>query len=621
MCDLVPGDDGKIDKLRVSLNGEYIDAGGITTQVTKSTGADSFTRPYAMEATFSADIADVDVSTGVNWLRLEASDSVPGVGLTGFAEKTITVTASTPPVVVAAMAATTSNAQTSQANQTTATGPYSGWLYSVADQSSQQSGGGNMHVYYTQIQGPSALLDVMHNKIPSSIAKGPDGKFYVANPADNRPAANVGMASKFVREVVDQNSPAFKAGFSIGFMAEGVDMVWGTIKFVGLSVWNGDKYIAGVVTLNLGFESQWAADHVLEVNTSIDKAGETAKQVYLFVDALNQSPNQMLLAYARGDNQAFNKASEPIRVLGVFGIELIQAVGEEYQNSSAYEKGKMQGRVALQIVSVVIPATKVGTVSKLGFLTNLREAALFKNNPRLLVALEKVITKVSAEPSLNIGTEVGQAGDKIVGSALIKMQQGMPRRQAYLEAMREVLPNASEKNIASRLRTLEQEVKNQIPEFPTAADCDLMLTYEDEKALLKAKDIDIADEDANLQFAEFSIPSRSTHAHHDVPVYIQDALQDPHFNISIQNVDDCPVTMLQDWEHIPMPGGPGPSLHADMNAWSRGQLAVGSDFNNNYANATELLNELIRFYKQKSLPNTAKGVRAWAAKHGIPTTE
>ena len=37
------------------------------------------------------------------------------------------------------------------------------------------------------------------------------------------------------------------------------------------------------------------------------------------------------------------------------------------------------------------PASKVGMISKLEFLTNLREAALFKNNTRLLAALNRVL--------------------------------------------------------------------------------------------------------------------------------------------------------------------------------------------------------------------------------------
>ena len=614
MCDLVPGEDGKIGKLRVSLNGEFVDLGGIATQVTKAAGGNSFTRPYAMEASFTADIDDVDVSTGVNWIRLEASDSVPGVGLTGFAEQTIQVTATLPTITIAANSYANPNASPVPAANA---GSYFGWNYGVENQSTQQSTGGDIHTAYLQLVGPDAVLDALQKKYPDKIAKGPDGKCYQGNPQDSHPSPYVAMVGKAVRVWENSQSFEFKAGFADGFVTEGVGMVWGTASFVAVGIWEWDKTLVAAVTVDLGFNANWADNHMFKVNTAIDKAGDATKSVYNFVVAINSSEYQTLEAAARGDLADVYKKSEPLRVLGVFGLELIKEVGTEYANDSAFEQGKMQGRVCLQIDRVVIPATKFGALSKLGFLTNLREAALFKNDTRLLATLDQVIATFEDLPQLE-AQATGEAPDKILTLASQKMANGIAKRQAFLQALVEVIPNAGDRHVAIRLQELADHYLAKLPDVPTAQDMDNLFTYADWKYLIQQKGIQLsADECAAV------VPRAGLlRGHHVVEKDIINELMSGRPGFQFQNLDHTtsPVKILTQDEHF----GPGDdSLHNKMfwqwNVNESGMSTLNPKRLGEFQNPTDMLNELIDFYVA-NYPDQAKATRGWCIKNNVPYT-
>lgn len=93
VCDVTPGERGIITNVFIHLNSYEtpLDVHGVPTIVSKGTNLSSFTKPYPFTGTFSKTYTGVEVDSGVNLVRITASDGV--VGNTGFVELTCEVKA------------------------------------------------------------------------------------------------------------------------------------------------------------------------------------------------------------------------------------------------------------------------------------------------------------------------------------------------------------------------------------------------------------------------------------------------------------------------------------------------------------------------------------------------
>lgn len=101
LCDLTPGDDGKLDEVYVYLNNYEtalgdgpLSASHYTVQKFEPNPL-SFKRPYEFEGRINAQFTAVEIEPTTNFFRVEATDKL--TGFTGYKEWTIEVKATPPP--------------------------------------------------------------------------------------------------------------------------------------------------------------------------------------------------------------------------------------------------------------------------------------------------------------------------------------------------------------------------------------------------------------------------------------------------------------------------------------------------------------------------------------------
>lgn len=195
------------------------------------------------------------------------------------------------------------------------------------------------------------------------------------------------------------------------------------------------------------------------------------------------------------------------------------------------------------------------------------------------------------------------------------IRKGTPRRQAIIEAMKEVRSNAELTKIAERLKSASNFMLDDLPEVPSALQMQDIFTVADWKALKQNKNIRI-EHDGQSWIAKPG--AGDFRGHHIVNERIQEELRD-RFGVNITDIDDSPVKVFTKKEHY---GEGNASLHNRMNAWQDGVLHpnnLGS-----FQSKEALLNKLIEFYASDSntdFVQMAKATRGWAAKHGIPINQ
>jgi len=205
-----------------------------------------------------------------------------------------------------------------------------------------------------------------------------------------------------------------------------------------------------------------------------------------------------------------------------------------------------------------------------------------------------------------------------------KINNGVSRRQAILEAMMEVKPNGGAAEgihkVTHRLRGASDFMMDELPDLPTPQQMADVFTYSDYKALMNSKGIRITDDGADWIVQPGAQGQRG---HHTVTRRIQQELQG-RFGINIPDIDNSPVKVLTHDEHY----GTGNSFHNLMNSWNNGALTAAKIANPMIyppGNPGKLIDELILFYQsQPSNPDwvrMVKTTRGWANQKGIPISE
>jgi hypothetical protein len=206
------------------------------------------------------------------------------------------------------------------------------------------------------------------------------------------------------------------------------------------------------------------------------------------------------------------------------------------------------------------------------------------------------------------------------------IRKGMPRRTAILEAMKNVKVNSLVEKISFRLRSASDFMLDRLPSSgaPSAQTWSEIFTVNDWKTLIAHKQI-------RYEYDGFTYVVKpgagDLRGHHIVTRRIQQELQD-RFGVNITDIDDSPVKVFTNTEHY---GAGANSLHNRMNAWEPPPGSnVGRLHPDNlsdpdlYASASDLVSELLRFYKSDPNPDwvrMVKATRGWAAKNGIPVSE
>lgn len=640
LCDLIPGEPGKLGGLdggalqdiSISLNGEPLPAPLVVNfNQSKAASKASFTAPYATYTEFDLVYSDVDVSTGLNWLRLAASDKVPGVGLTGFAEYSWTVAATFNPVVVSTLATT--------AGESIGTSPYDGWIFQNTPVTLlSASEGGETHPYCVRFKGPAALLSDLAAKHPDKVVEGPDHQFYAAGP-DSKPEVLILTALKNARPFAEPSGPLDalneELGFFYGLGVQGVDDVKGIWQLIVLSAklpYLEYKYFKANRKVSLGLANEEEIRLVIDVGTKAEQVSAAGKAIWNLWVAVERSQWNTIEAAASGDSQEISRQSETVRLLAAYMVEAMVAIHNQYQDLPAFERGKIKGRITFEAVLIILPFTKAAQLSKVELLTRLSEVQWIKDNPQLLNILLKVIELAKGtkpppvigsltppaipQSALETGSELGGIGKRIWSKAVAKMAQGTSRRAAFLEAFAEVVPNAGDHRVAVRLQQVADLILAELPELPTAQDMDKLFTVADWRYLTTLKGLILSEDKCAI-----IIPGKGIlRGHHSVEEDIIDELIN-HFGRTGLDKSQSPLKVLIENEHF---GPGGDSLHNKMYwIWENGQVvgktALHPDNLRLFNTESSMMDSLIDFYLA-NYPDQARAVRGWCRINNVSFT-
>jgi len=651
LCDLFAGDQGtvggissgQLQDIVISLNGEPLPNPTINAfNQPKASCASSLTRPYETSTEFDFTFNEVEVSTGLNWLRLAASDKVPGVGLTGFAEYSWTVLASQNPPPPPALPAV-SSLQLESADPS----PYAGWTFQFLPATFLSgSEGGEMHPYYTRFKGPLDLLADLASKHPEKVAEGPDHQFYAAG-SDRKPGVLILNALRSVRLFPEPSGPLDvldeELGFFYGIGAQSVDDVKGVWQLVVLSAklpYLRDKCIRAYLDVALGLANEEQTRIVIDVGTRAEQVSAAAKSTWNLWLAVKLSDWNTLEAAASGDWQEAYRQSETRLLLTAYMVEAAVAIHNEFQDLPPFERGKIKGRVTLEAALIILPFSKTAQLSKVEMLTRLSEVQWIKDNPQLLNILLRVVELVKGNkpvppviglvppglPSPVAGAEIGTAAERVLGKATAKMAEGKTLRAAVVEALTEVAANAGEGPTMIRFKELQdlllararQSFATEEQAFAFLSD---LLTYADwQTSTRDAKQILVVLEDGE-EFLVVAGRAGTFRGNHILKKQFLEVLRD-RYNIPVGDVNDTPVKILSWAEHQ----GPGESFHNRLNAWNNriisdeGLKVIWQ--NPNYTEAYQVLDEYILFLRAyHEYADMIPVVRAFAKIHGIPITK
>jgi len=416
LSDLIKGDAGKLGDILVSVNGEPLTADGSSIITVHKSDGDpnnpSLTHPYATSTEFTLVFNNAKVSPGLNWLRLAVADSVPGSGLTGFAEYSWVVTAR--PIIPTGPNPAEPNPPNPPPNPQ--------WSFENSPPTEiSKNGRGEIHPYYIQLNGANSAVRSAAQLWPRTFVKGADGNYYFASDRDT-PEVHVLTAFQKIRDIPIPTGPfdqfAAELGFYHGFIAQGVDDVKGTLKF-GLST---VKFLKVSRDIQLGSVSDYDVRALAEFGTNYVQLCAMAKATWNLWNA-GQST---MVAAAMGNLDETWQQSESLRWFAAYMVEAMVAINNEYAEGNAFKKGEVMGRVTLEVAMIVLPLTKVAQLSKIELLTRLTNIQWIKDDTKLSPILKGVLDTVKARPTVLPPPAWAEAGERAVAAAELEIRNGAP---------------------------------------------------------------------------------------------------------------------------------------------------------------------------------------------------
>jgi hypothetical protein len=645
LCDLIKGDAGKLGDILVSLNGEPLTADGSSIiSVHKSDGDPdnpSLTHPYATSTEFTLVFNNIEVSTGLNWLRLAVADSVPGSGLTGFAEYSWVVTAT--PIVP-------TEPNPGEPNPPNPP-PDPLWTFENSPPTEiSKNGRGEIHPYYVRLRGPDVVLRFASQLWPRAFVKGADGSFYFASDRDT-PELHLFTALLNARILSSPTGPLDALdearGFSYGFAAQLVDDIKGVAKLAVLSQRLpeiGATYLKAYVDIRNGSATPYETRLVVDFETDVERLAATARSAWDLWK--NLSDWNTLQAAASGDWDQVRRQSETQRWLAAYMVEAMVAVNNQYIAASAFKKGEIKGRLTLEVALIILPYTKAGQLAKATVITKLTEVQWIRENPQLLQILQDVLKLVQAQkpppiitgvippliPPVPVGSDVGLVSERVGGKAFAEVQQGIARRQAFVDAVASLQADAGAGVITFEFEKFQAEMFARAPQgaFATveeAADfLETLLTYGNYQTWRDGKWLMVV----LPQTGEgFFIPAGTKglfEGNHVIKQQLQKILRDDYGIGSIGNntfiQNETPVKIMTLGEHRL----DETAFHRRLNAWNSGIISDDGlriiSQNLNYDQAYKVLDEYILFLRAyPEYQDMVPVVRAFAKIHAIPITK
>jgi len=440
-----------------------------------------------------------------------------------------------------------------------------------------------------------------------------------------------------------------QAGFTYGMAAQGVDDVKGVLQLMWLQqTWHTRLafYLSAHRAVRLGQATDQQYELVVGVAQTAESLSALVQTSWNLWQAVQQSQWGTIMAAAGGDLEEAWAQSETCRWLAVYMEELMVALNNQYQESSAFKRGEIKGRITLEVAMIVLPFTKAANaaqLSKVALLTRLSEVAWIRENPQLLNLILRVLELAKGQqavppviglppprlpPPLVANAEVGGAAERIWGRMTAQMAEGKPRRVALMEAMSEAVANAGDSVVTLRFKEMQDLLLARAPQqFATREEAAQfladLLTYSDWKASMQGKQLLVVLTDTADEFGVLGGKAGTFRGHHILKRQMLRVLQEQ-YGVPVGDLDGTPVKIFQWAEHQ----GPGPnSFHNRLNAWNDGVLSdrqlpfIKNTPGGLYEHAYQVLDEYIRFLDHYAeYRELIPVVRSYAKAHGIPTT-
>ena len=643
LCDLIKGNQGTLGNILVSLNGEPLTPDASSSIVVHKNDIDpknpSLTHPYPTYTDFTLVFNNVEVSTGLNWLRLAVADSVPESGLTGFAEYSWVVTATQIVPLDGGFDST--------------------WLFdNSAPVEVSKCDRGELHPYNVRLRGPAVVLRYASELWPRTFVKGADGNYYCAS---DRDTPKVGILTFFrkPRELLTPSGPLDSlneaTGFFYGFTSQSIDDIKGGAKIAVLNYrFPGDiaAYLKAYVDITRDSATESEIRLVINVGTQAEQLSAAAKSAWNLWKAVDSNNWTALEAAASGDSDDVRRQSETLRWLAAYMVEAMVAINNKYVAANPFEKGEIKGRVTVEVAMIILPFTKAGQLTKVTVITKLTEAPWIRENPQLYQIIQDALKLIQAEkpppvipgvtplpvPALPAGMDAGLLSERIAGELFAQIQQGVPPRPAFVNAVMKVAADAGAGVITIQFEKFQAEMVARAPQgfFSTVEEAaDFMqnlLTYGDYQKWRGGKNFAVV----MAQTGEgFFIPAGSKgvfEGNHVIKQQLQKVLRD-NYGIGSIGTDqfiekETPVKILTTAEHRL----DETSFHKRLNAWNNNVLSDWNlpnikeyslpDGTKPYTQAYQVLDEYILFLRAyPEYQDTVPVVRAFAKIHGIPITK
>ena len=198
-------------------------------------------------------------------------------------------------------------------------------------------------------------------------------------------------------------------GFVVGLGAQAVDDVVGLAHLAKVAwEWSPQnptgqfpKLVQSYTAVSIGNASAEQCEFVASIGTKSEQMSNFIKVMKdLFVSA-QQSQWGTLAAAASGDWEEANRQSETVRWMAAYAVELAVAIENKYAGLTPYERGKLEGRITLEVALFVVPFTKVtvvGQATKVTVLTRLSEVGWISEKTELANVIKGLIEVAKGKP-------------------------------------------------------------------------------------------------------------------------------------------------------------------------------------------------------------------------------
>jgi hypothetical protein len=273
------------------------------------------------------------------------------------------------------------------------------------------------------------------------------------------------------------------------------------------------NFVFGAAAVTVCGSTDQRREMVWTINKNVEEASQYIKSKWkLWTEVVN---NWVTLEnIAKLEWELANPQSETKRWIAAYEWELAVAINNSYVELDPFERGKIKGRISLEVGLIVLPMIKpvqgAAMLSKVSVLTRLTEVGWIRENAQLLEIIDNLRKAASLEkpvpPILGlkppllyppvIAEEAGTS-ETLINVITAKISgENKPVHQAIAEAFNEVASNTHDKFLTLRFGDFVNQLLARAPrQFATKTEAEQflydLLTYADWNLSSRGKDITV----------------------------------------------------------------------------------------------------------------------------------